>query len=127
MTSAERRRELRAQYEERPREAGVYVLRNSATGRLLVAASSDLAAARNRLEFAKMTDTGSVFDHRLAADVREFGIGAFTFEILDVLEMRPEMTLDDVRADLQALEQLWREKLARTAQYSRGLEGDASR
>ena len=37
MTSPNRRRELRVEYTQRPSEAGVYALRNMATGRVLVA------------------------------------------------------------------------------------------
>jgi hypothetical protein len=117
MTSAERRRELRAQYEQRPAGAGVYALRNTATGRVLVASAADLGAVRSRLEFANTTGTPSALDHRLAADARELGLDVFSFEILDVLDVRPGMTPDEVRADLDALEQLWREKLAAEPQY----------
>ena len=53
MTSADRRRELRAQYEQRPHEARVYALRNTVTGRILVASSPDLGSVSNRLEFAR--------------------------------------------------------------------------
>jgi hypothetical protein len=35
----------------------------------------------------------------------------------DTLEITPSMTPDDIRADLRALEQLWREKLAAELQY----------
>lgn len=52
-----------------------------------------------------------------AADVRAFGVDAFAFEILDRLEITSAMTPDDVRADLGALEQLWREKLAAELPY----------
>jgi hypothetical protein len=117
VTSPNRRRELRAEYRQRPSEAGVYALRNSATGRVLVAATTDLAAARNRLDFAKATRTPGALDHRLAADVRAFGVDAVAFEVLDRLEITPAMTPDDVRADLGALEQLWREKLSAEPQY----------
>ncbi|MFI5261455.1 MAG: GIY-YIG nuclease family protein [Candidatus Limnocylindrales bacterium] len=117
MTSAERRRELRARYDQRDREAGVYGLRNTATGRVLLATSIDLTAVRNKVEFARATGTPSALDGRLAADIREFGIDTFTFEVLDVLDVTPEMSVDDVRADLVALEQLWREKLAGVELY----------
>lgn len=112
MTRPNRRKELRAEYEQRPSEAGVYALRNMATGRVLVAATTDLAAARIRLDFAKATQIPGALDHRVTADVRAFGVDAFAFEILDRLEITPAMTPDDVRADLGALEQLWRETLA---------------
>jgi hypothetical protein len=117
MTSSERRRELRAQYAQRPAEAGVYLLRNTATGRVLVASAADLGAVRNRLDFARSTQTPGALDHRLAADARALGVDAFELEILDRLDVTPAMSPDDVRADLGALEQLWREKLAGEPQY----------
>jgi hypothetical protein len=117
MTSADRRRELRAQYEQRPTEPGVYVLRNTVTGRVLLASTSDLGSVRSRLEFAKATDTPSAVDGRLTADVRQFGIGAFALEVLDVLDVAPEMTPAEVQSDLRTLEAMWREKLAGTPHY----------
>ena len=114
MTSAERRRELRDQYDQRRPEAAVYALRNSATGRVVVASTTDLDAARHKLEFAKATKTPAVLDHRLIADVRTYGIEAFTLEVLDVLEVPATTTPAEVRADLAALEELWRDKLAET-------------
>ena len=117
MTSSERRRELRATYQQQASAAGVYALRNTATGRVLVASTLNLPAVRNKLDFAKSTQTPGALDHRVAADVRAFGVEAFEVEVLDTLEIGPSMTPDDVRADLGALEQLWRENLAETPQY----------
>ena len=114
MTSLDRRKELRAQYEQRAREAGVYALRNRVTGRILISSSPDLGSVRNKLEFARATNSPSALDGRLTAEVRELGIDAF---VLDVLEVKPEATAADVQSDLSALEDLWREKLADTPQY----------
>jgi hypothetical protein len=44
--------------------------------------------------------------------VAAVGIDAFTFEILETLDVQPPMTSADIRADLEVLESLWREKLA---------------
>jgi hypothetical protein len=117
MTSAGRRRELRAQYEQRQPRAGVYALRNVVTGRVLVASTIDLDNVRNRLEFARSTGAPSALDGRLVADVRQYGIDAFVLDVLDTLTLAPGMTPDDARADLAALEQLWREKLAADPHY----------
>lgn len=76
MTSPGRRRELRAQYEQRQPCAAVYALRNVVSGRMLVASTTDLDAIRNRLAFAWATGTPSALDGRLVADAREFGIDA---------------------------------------------------
>jgi hypothetical protein len=117
MTSPDRRKELRKQYNERPREAGVYALRNTVSGRVLVASTPDLGSVRNRLDFARATNAHSALDGRLTADVREYGIDAFVLDVLDVLEVKPEATPAEVQADLGALEDLWREKLADGLRY----------
>jgi hypothetical protein len=57
MTSSERRRELRAEYRQRSSEAGVYALRNMATGRLLVVCTTDLAAARGIVFGIRIAET----------------------------------------------------------------------
>ena len=117
MTGGDRRRELRARFDGRHLKAGVYALRNGVTGRVLLASTPDIAALRNKLAFAQQTNTPSALDRRLAADLREYGIGAFTLEVLDVFDVLPDMTPRTVHADLDALEQLWREKLAGSPLY----------
>ncbi len=112
MASADRRRELRAEYERRRTEPGVYLVRNTVTGRALLASALDLRSVRNKLEFARATSLAGALDGRLTADVREYGIEAFELEVLDTLEVEPESPRADVIADRRALEDLWREKLA---------------
>jgi hypothetical protein len=117
MTSADRRKELRAQYEQQPRKAVVYALRNTLTGRIVVASTPDLDSVRNKLEFARATNSPSALDGRLPAEVREFGIDAFVLDVLDVLEVKPEASPAEVQTDLSALEDLWREKLSDASRY----------
>jgi hypothetical protein len=112
VTSPDRRRELRETYEQRSPQAGVYALRNTVTGRTLVASAPDLDAVRNRLDFARATNSVGALDGRLASDIREHGMDAIVFEVLDTLTVAPGTTPDRVRADLAELERLWREKLA---------------
>jgi hypothetical protein len=116
-TSDERRRELRAAYEQRSRDPGVYLLRNTVTGRVLVGSTPDLRSIRNRLEFGRATGSTGVLDRRLAADARAYGMGAFELEVLDVLAVTPEMSADELALELRTLEALWREKLADAPQY----------
>jgi hypothetical protein len=106
-----RRRELRAHYENTRPEAGVYLIRNSRNGRALLGSTPNLASLRNKLAFARETDSPGALDLRLRGDIREFGIDAFSIEVLDVLDTTPEMTSAEVRDDLTTLEKLWREKL----------------
>ena len=48
----------------------------------------------------------------LAADWRSLGPGAFSFQALEELERGPEQTEAAFKADLEALAEIWREKLA---------------
>ncbi len=108
---------MRATYDERPREAGVYLLRNSITGKILVSSSPDLASIRNRLDFGRSTNSTGVLDRRLVADAKAFGIASFELEIIDVLDTDPARDDAQTNADLVALQALWREKLSETPQY----------
>jgi hypothetical protein len=117
VTSRERRDELRTEYEQRPRRAGVYTLRNTVSGRVVIASTPDIESVRNRLEFGQTTNSTGVLDRRLVDDARRHGMDSFTLEILDTLDDDP--TRDDAQtaSDLAALEQLWREKLADEPHY----------
>ena len=117
MTSRERRDELRSTYEQRPREAGIYALRNTVTGRVLVASSVDLASVGNRLEFGQTTNSTGVLDRRLVADARAHGMASFVLEVLDTLDEDPARSPEETAADLAALEGLWREKLKDEPHY----------
>ena len=112
-----RRRELRDTYDQRPRAAGVYALRNSVTGRTFIASSADLTSVRNRFDFAQATNSVGALDTRVAADARTFGVASFEFEILDQLTVEPNVSADQLADDLTELEALWRSKLADTDLY----------
>lgn len=117
MTSRNRRDELRAAYEQRPTRAAVYALRNTVSGRMLIASTTDLASVRNKLDFGQTTESTGVLDRRLAADAREHGMASFSLDVLDVLEPDPADDESTIADDLAALEALWREKLAGEPQY----------
>lgn len=110
MNEQARRKDLVAQYKRTHPEAGVYRIINSETNKALLGSSPNLASVRNRLAFAKSTNSPGALDHRLRKDIRQFGIDAFSLEILEVLETKPEMTPAEIREDLAVLEDLWRER-----------------
>ena len=111
MMSQERRRELRDSYERAARRAGVYGIRNRATGRMLIASTRDLDSMRNRFDFGILTGSVSAMDGRLAADARQYGIIIFEFVELDELASAPDADQKQVDDDLAQLEELWRAKL----------------
>jgi hypothetical protein len=113
----DRRRELGEVYRLRITEAGVYMLRNTDTGRILIASSRDLAGVRNKIELGRANRSASVLDQRMVGDARTHGMASIELVVLDLIDLRPEMTLAEVTADLASLEALWREKLKDVPQY----------
>ena len=111
MVDRERRRELREEFERIRPEAGVYLIRNGKSGRALLGSTRNLAALRNRVDFARRTGMHSALDLRLREETARDGIDAFSLEVLEILEVTPEMTETQMLADLGALEELWRERL----------------
>jgi hypothetical protein len=110
MTAHDRRKELLARYKQSGPEAGVYCIRNNATGKTLLGSALNLASVRNKLAFAKSTRTASALDWRLLDDVRQFGLEALSMEVLEVLQPEPGTAKGDIVNDLATLEVLWREK-----------------
>jgi hypothetical protein len=117
MTDRSRRKELSAQYKQAHPEAGVYILRNSQNGKLLLGSTLNLASMRSKLEFARSTNSPGALDHRLRKDIEAFGVEAFTLEILETLQPAPEMTPAEIRQELATLEQLHRENFDPTELY----------
>lgn len=104
-----RRKELIRRYKETPRPAGVYQIRNTVNGRVLVGSSKDAPAMLNRERFD--LEAGSHKNKALQAEWREYGQGAFAFEVLDLLKMPEGEPGYDPTDDLRVLEQMWAERL----------------
>src|SRR5689334_7945656 len=112
MSDKSRRKQLTEAYKRNRPDAGVYRVTNTATGRILIGSALNLASVKSKLDFARATRSTGAFaalDHRLASDLRQYGLDAFTLEILEVLDAHADMTDAEVRDDLTALEALWRE------------------
>ena len=112
MDNRERRKELAAEFKQNRPDAGVYRYLNTQSGSYAVGTALNLASARNRLEFAQSVNMPAVLDPRLTREVGEYGIQAFTFEVLEVVPFRHDMTRDELRRELDTLQELWLEKLA---------------
>ncbi len=117
MTDRSRRKELVSEYKQTRREAGVYRVVNTQTGKSLLGSSLNLESVRSKMEFARKTGSSGVLGYQLKSDIERLGIDAFELEILEVLEIQPEMSDAQVRSDLTALEQLWRERYAAEVVY----------
>lgn len=100
---------LLREYKETPRPMGVYQIRNTVNGKLMVGTSVNLPAILNRHRAALRM--GSHQNRELQKEWAEFGAEAFEFEVLDTLTPpgRPDYKPSD---DLRALEELWLDKLS---------------
>lgn len=107
----ERRKALKQQARESAApQAGVYAIRNTVSGKRLIASNRNLKNITGRIDFAKSTNATSFFDHRLKQDVQQYGVQAFAFEPLETLSIKPEMTAAQIDADLKELESLVRQR-----------------
>jgi len=104
------RKALIRRYKETPRPAGVFGVRNTVNGRMLVGRSTDVASMLNRQR--AQLDLGSHPNRALQADWDELGSGSFEFEILDTLAPPADRPDWDPANELRALEALWLEKLS---------------
>lgn len=106
------RKSLIRDYKQNPRPAGLFVVRNNAANRWLIGPSNDLPGSLNRHRF--QLEMGSHPDKELQHDWTELGPDAFVIEVLDRLEV-PEGERAAAE-DLDALHQLWLEKLDASGQ-----------
>ena len=102
------RAELRRSYKETPRQAGIYHIKNSKTGKVLLGSSTNLHGPLNKHRF--ILSTGRHDNAALQNDWNQFGPDAFSFEILEIVKPSddPSFCLED---ELTLLEQIWLEKL----------------
>jgi hypothetical protein len=104
----DRKAKLR-EYKDRRPTMGVFQVRNTTNGRVLIGASTDVPAMLNR-QRAQLR-LGAHPNRELQADWRALGADAFAFEVLDTLAP-PDTPGYDPRADLEVLESMWLERVA---------------
>ena len=102
------RRDLKRAYKERKKPAGVFQVKNSANGKLLLGSSLNLEGALNSHKF--MLSIGRHRNEALQKEWNEYGQDKFIFEVLEVVKVKddPNFNLED---ELTLLEQIWLEKL----------------
>ena len=102
------RKELNREYQERPKQAGVFQVRNTVNGKVLLGSSLNLHGALNGHGFTLRI--GSHRNKLLQEDWNQYGEDKFVFEVLEVVQVRdhPNFNLSD---ELTLLEMIWLEKL----------------
>jgi group I intron endonuclease len=103
------KKRLIREYKETRRPMGVYQVRNTVNGKVLIGVSVDLPSMLNRQQ--SQLRMGGHPNRELQKDWAEYGPDAFEFEILDTLTP-PEDPNYVPKNDLKALEELWLDKLS---------------
>ena len=103
-----RKQEINREYKERKIPAGIFQIKNSVNGKVLLCSSFNLEGRLNRHKF--QLSTGMHPNQNLQKEWNEYGSEKFLFEILEVVKVTndPDFNLED---ELTLLEQLWTEKL----------------
>jgi hypothetical protein len=110
-----RRKEIINEYKKRRLCGGVYTIVNTLSGKYLIGHTANLKSVQNHFQFA-MT-TGSTLHPKLQKDQDTLGAQAFTLEVLEELEQRPDQSQAEFMDDLKTLEQLWRANLDASKEY----------
>lgn len=102
------RQDLKREYKERKRPAGVFAIRNTVNGKVFLGSSLNLEGPLNRHRF--MLSIGKHEVPALQQDWNTFGPDRFTFEILEEVKVKdtPGFSVED---ELTLLEQIWVETL----------------
>ena len=114
MEKQDRRAHIAA-YKALPQQGGIYQIRNTTTGRILLHWTAEMQGSKNRFDFAVLTD--SCVDYALQSDWKQYGKQVFAFEVLEARAQKETQTLPAFRADLKKRFEQWQEKLAGVPQY----------
>ena len=102
------KKEKLAEYKERKITGGVYVIKNTANEKSLLASSTNLQGCKNRFVFSQKTN--SCVDMKLQNDWKTFGAEAFQLEVLEELEKKDDQTSKEFAEDIKMLYELYLEK-----------------
>ncbi|MGV8906972.1 MAG: GIY-YIG nuclease family protein [Acetobacterium sp.] len=109
------KKESLAAYKERKIVGGIYIIRNSDAGKILLGSATDLPGRKNRFDFSKKTN--SCVDLKLQKDWIILGKEKFVFEVLEELEKGETQSMSEFKEDIDVLKLLWMEKLAQVPCY----------
>ncbi|WP_438020215.1 metalloregulator ArsR/SmtB family transcription factor [Sorangium sp. So ce315] len=109
VSEMETRKELKRQYLETPKQAGIFQVKNTVNGKVLLGSSTNLHGPLNKHRF--MLSIGMHMNQELQRDWTQHGADAFTFEVLEVVRQKDEPGFS-VSDELTLLEQIWLERLS---------------
>lgn len=102
------RQDVKREYKERRKPAGVFQVKNTVNGKILLGSSLNLEGPLNSHRF--MLEIGRHRNETLQKEWNEYGADKFVFEILETVKVKDDGDFD-VSDELTILEQIWLEKL----------------
>ncbi len=102
------RQDIKREYKERKKPAGVFQVKNTVNGKVLLRSSLNLEGPLNAHKF--MLTIGRHQNEALQKEWNEYGPDKFVFEILEVVKVKDDPNFD-LSDELTLLEQIWLEKL----------------
>ncbi|EAD4755235.1 GIY-YIG nuclease family protein [Listeria monocytogenes] len=104
------RKELIRAYKEKSPDAGVYRFISTKSGKSLIDNTMDLKGIANKLAFGVKIGAGNMLPPEMAKEAKEHGIDTIQFEILEKVDIKPEMTKEDIKEENGVLLSLWLER-----------------
>ena len=105
----DRKAELKHEYKMNPRQGGVYQIINHANGKIYIGSGPNVEAQINKQLFMLKLNMMPV--EPLQKDWNKYGEEKFTFEVLDRLKRKDEMSMKEYKNELILLEEMWIDKL----------------
>jgi len=99
---------MKREYRERRKPAGVFQIKNTVSGKVLLGSSLNIEGPLNSHRF--MLTIGRHRNEALQHDWNVHGAGSFVFEILETVEPKDDENFD-LGDELTLLEQIWIEKV----------------
>ena len=102
------KKDIKREYKERKKPTGVFQVKNTVNGKVLLGSSLNLEGSLNKHKF--MLTIGNHQNKAIQEDWNEYGPDKFVFEILEVVKIKddPNFNLSD---ELTMLEQIWLDEL----------------
>jgi hypothetical protein len=102
------RKDIHREYKERVKPVGVFQVKNTANGKVLLGSSLNLEGPLNRHKF--MLKIGSHPNKALQTDWDQLGPENFVFEILEEVKIKDDPNFN-VKDELTLLEMIWLDTL----------------
>jgi len=102
------KQDIKREYKERQKPAGVFQVKNIANGKVLLGSSLNLEGPLNGHKF--LLTIGQHRNEALQKEWNEYGPDKFVFEILETVKVKDDPSFS-LAAELKLLEQIWLEKL----------------